>query len=920
MSILDFFMPSWKKSDPEVRLRSVRTLDPTNQLQHLFAVARNDSDLRVRKAAIERINDLETLAILEEEERDTELQKLLKQKVDASALQLLKQTLNPASIDRWISRITDNSALETLLHNAELAELRLLCVEKINRPQPLAHTARQDKSEKVAKAAVEKIEELELLQEIFKFTRHPSVKEIAESKIQIQSETEERKRSEMLRLLRVDALLASMRRFSEERHLLSLSEEIEELIESWKELQEVASEEQAQEFEQYKEIVEEKLTRAREKEREEEAKRAVEHANQQQSESMLAEIKELLASPEGREEAIALFKELRNFLTEKRQYLSQSALATLEPEVNALADRIRQIIANEESLAKHAQALASQKMKEEREAIRQAARQQADAAKKAFHEKLDQLEELIEKVRQLKPEAEFDAAAAKFKEYQNQWFAIVGEEKEKFGKAWKRFRQAASSFSQLEEWEQWHHQLEREKLLEEAEALEAEEDEATILKEVKRLREGWRNTGTIAREQHKLLKEKFNTAIDAALARCQDYLKEKEEERQQNYQLKLALIAEFKELLDNNPEPTAENTQRAKELQEQWRAIGPVPKEHNDEIWQEYRSLSDRFFTQRRAQMKVEKQERQENLEIKEQLCQEAEALSQSEAWGETTKKYKELQDRWKATGPVSRRHSDAIWKRFRAACDIFFDRKRAHFEARESSKKENLEAKRALITRLETMEFTGDDQQILSDLQNIESEWEAIGHIPPQQLEKISTQYHAALDSIYDKLAERSPEIKAKQDNIIKTKRVIVDQAKALAFSNDWKETTNQFKVLQQEWKSMGRAGSREEPLWQEFRKACDDFFERRRDQFDILEQSRMNNYEQKMVLVEQAERLAQRPHDDEARREVKMLRKQWKEIGQVPRKYSDKIWERFNTACDAVFDKEPSDPASPNEEEQSE
>ena len=229
MSLFDFFRPQWKKNDPDERLRAVRDMEPEQQAL-LRDIARKDPEPRVRKAALQKINDLDALLSVEAAETDPELKVFLRQKIAAGALQLLKKSPNPELIDRWFPRIRDNSALCSLLREAALPEIRLLCVEKIKAEQDLAHAARQDADEKVAAAALAKVSKPELLSEIAKTARHASVKKAAAERLAALESEERSREAERLGAMRASALKSTLRRLAGESHLAAMEETVDELV------------------------------------------------------------------------------------------------------------------------------------------------------------------------------------------------------------------------------------------------------------------------------------------------------------------------------------------------------------------------------------------------------------------------------------------------------------------------------------------------------------------------------------------------------------------------------------------------------------------------------------------------------------------------------------------------------------------
>ena len=899
MSLFDFFRPQWKKTDPDERLRAVRDMQPDQQAL-LRDVARKDPEPRVRKAALQKINDLDALAALEAAEADPELKVFLRQKIGAGALQLLKKTPNPELIDRWFPRIRDNSALCSLLREAALPEIRLLCVEKIKAEQDLAHAARQDADEKVAAAALAKVSKPEPLSEIAKTARHASVKKAAAERLAAMESEERSKEAERLEAMRASALKATLRRLAEESHLAAMEETVDELV---SEARAMAAEESDEELSALAGEIVARLEAERKARAMKLAQEMEEREERTKFEEILVELQSLAHLSDLPQAAQSRFEELKASWNDLAAKASRNVTERLAPKFDEVCANVRDLFSAEEEKAERAKRELQEKLRAEKDRAAEEIRRQAEEKHAAFRKKLDALEELIAKARDLDPETEFDAAVLKLQELRRQWNETVGDEREKFAKAWRRFRQAASAFQEVEGWELWHNESEKEKLLEEAEALSAQEDEKTIVAEAKRLQNAWRRIGHVARGKHEEMRERFAKAIDAALGKCAGYLEKLEEEKKANLEAKKALLEEIKAFAAES-EADGKAAQKMKELQERWRGIGPLPsQEESDALWAECKEATSAFFKKRREQMKVEKADRLVALERKTKLCEEAEAISGSTDWEATSAKFLALQKRWKESGPVPRSESEAVWKRFRAACDAFFDAKRAHFDAIDETRRKNLGAKSEICDRLEALSAQSDPAAVAEALALADKEWKAIGPVPRKESDALWERYCAAQDSLVDAARAASPEFAAEIAKKLDGKRAILERARALADSNDWKATGDALKEMRAEWTALGRAGKDEDPLRVEFEAICDDFFSRRRDQFDILDQMRKNNLERKMVLVEQAERLAERGPSEETRREARMMRQQWKSIGPVPKRDAEKIWARFDAACNALF-----------------
>ena len=458
----------------------------------------------------------------------------------------------------------------------------------------------------------------------------------------------------------------------------------------------------------------------------------------------------------------------------------------------------------------------------------------------------------------------------------------------------------------MQEWESWHNEHDKDAILEEMSALAKDEPTKDTLPKLRSLTNQWKATGPVSSMRFNEFRDKFRALFEEISAKCEPFIKEQEEERLKNLAEKESICKQVEELSNEDETNWRDKYKTMQELQEKWKTVGMVPRENVQPLWDRFRAAETAFYAKHREFVKQEDVLREANYQKKLELCEKAETLSESADWNTTTNEFRKLQEQWKESGPVPRAKSEEIWNRFRNACDAFFNRKRAHFEEMDLAKARNLEAKEALCQKLEAMDFDPQDPESLKAVRSAIEEWKGIGMVPKENVDAIWDRYSAILDKFAEKRAEVDPEFqkianeaKAKKTSMISTVTALVETAGS-------GESADTVKKLQADWRELPRTGAEEQELYRKFRTACDDFFNRRRDQLDIQEQARENNLQNKLRLCEEAERLLENL-SEETRREamnvVKQLRRHWKEIGAVPRKDSDKIWKRFNSACDAIF-----------------
>ncbi len=295
-------------------------------------------------------------------------------------------------------------------------------------------------------------------------------------------------------------------------------------------------------------------------------------------------------------------------------------------------------------------------------------------------------------------------------------------------------------------------------LCEQAEALSDEKLIVEAFRKLQKLHDAWRETGPVANEYRESLWERFKAASSRINKLHQEHFEALKAEQLKNLELKSALCEAAEALATAAPATRKEWTRandRLLEIQKSWKAIGFAPKKDNNRIYERFRAACNRFFELKRAYFADMKGEMEQNLLRKNALCERAEALAESEEWKQTTDELIALQAEWKQAGPVSRRHADAVWKRFRSACDRFFERKAAHFASVDDAYAQNLALKTAL---LEQMEAADPAEGGIDTIREFQRRWGEIGFVPIRRKEAIQKRYKAALDRLFDLLrgAER--------------------------------------------------------------------------------------------------------------------------------------------------------------------
>lgn len=295
------------------------------------------------------------------------------------------------------------------------------------------------------------------------------------------------------------------------------------------------------------------------------------------------------------------------------------------------------------------------------------------------------------------------------------------------------------------------------KLCERAEELLV--DEPSILKAFNTLQkyhDQWREIGPVPREQKDDIWERFKAATTKINKKHQEFFENRKVEQKKNLEAKTALCEKAEEIIQEEITKHKDWDEKSKqliELQKVWRTIGFAPRKDNNKIYERFRTACDKFFDAKRAFYAKNKESQQNNLQLKTDLCVQAESLKDSTDWKKTTQDFINIQKKWKEIGPVPRKHSDILWKRFRAACDYFFDKKSEHFSDVDSEQVDNLKLKEELIKEVQNFKPADNNDKNLESLKEFQRRWTEIGHVPFKKKDEVKVLFRDAVNKLFDEL-----------------------------------------------------------------------------------------------------------------------------------------------------------------------
>ena len=407
----------------------------------------------------------------------------------------------------------------------------------------------------------------------------------------------------------------------------------------------------------------------------------------------------------------------------------------------------------------------------------------------------------------------------------------------------------------------------------------------------------------------------FKALYNKYKAEKAEYNKQLEKEREDNLAAKEAVIADLKNLIEKQEDVNA-TFPEFREIQNRWRAVGPVPAQSYRNINETYQLYVEQFYDMVKINRELRDLDFKKNLEVKEEFCAAAEKLAESENVVEAFKELQKLHEQWKEYGPVAKEHREQIWDRFKAATAVVNKKYQAFYEGIKEQQAENLARKTVLCEKVEEIAArevasSNDWNAFSKEIEELQKEWKTIGFASKKENQKIYDRFRAACDNFYGRKREFYTDYKGSMNANLEKKVALCEAAEALKTSTDWKKTTDQFISLQKQWKEIGAVPRKKsELLWKRFRAACDEFFAER-DKQAKPENDFYANLKAKQAIVQEirAYELKGDASDQEAMRQ---FQSRWQEIGFVPFKEKDKVAQAYKEALGARFPKEPRRPRS--------
>ena len=401
--------------------------------------------------------------------------------------------------------------------------------------------------------------------------------------------------------------------------------------------------------------------------------------------------------------------------------------------------------------------------------------------------------------------------------------------------------------------------------------------------------------------------EQFKAEMGLIKEKRAKAFQQQEEEKKANLQRKQQIIEKIK-MMSTSPEEANKSYNDFKALQQEWKDIKAVPAEKANELWRNYQLYVEQYYDLLNLNRELREYDFKKNLEQKTLLCEAAEKLADEPDAVSAFHQLQELHQQYREIGPVAKELREQIWARFKAASTVINKRHQQHFEELRAKEEENLTRKTALCEKVEAI--AKEENKNATDWENhtkqiidIQTEWKTIGFAPQKMNVKIFDRFRAACDDFFGRKAEFFKTLKEKFAENTKKKKEMVEQAKALMDSTDWKATSDKLIKLQKEWKTTGMGPKQVgDQLWAEFVAACNKFFEARNAATAGTRNEEQQNLDRKKEIIAKLKELLDSTADN-VQATLQQLIDEYGKIGHVPFKEKDKLFKEYHKVVDALY-----------------
>jgi hypothetical protein len=381
-----------------------------------------------------------------------------------------------------------------------------------------------------------------------------------------------------------------------------------------------------------------------------------------------------------------------------------------------------------------------------------------------------------------------------------------------------------------------------------------------------------------------------------------------EANREANLEKKRQIIALINEIA-NDPDNINRQFNRVKQLQQEFKDAGEVPATADTEVWKEFQRATERFYDVLKMNKELRDYDFKKNLELKQQLCEDAEALDEESDVVAAFRKLQEMHNEWREIGPVAKELREELWARFKAASSAINKKYQSFFEDRKSKEKENADAKTELCEKIEQIKT--DDlktyaqwDEVTKQIIALQEDWKKLGYASRKANATLFARFRKSCDDFFGKKAEFFKSMKEELTSNLAKKIDLCERAEALMDSTEWKEATDKFVEMQKEWKTIGPVVKKQsDAVWKRFIAACDHFFEQKKKQNVNVHAVEHENLKAKKDIIATLKATIEEA-GEEAAQTVRELMERWQSIGHVPFKEKDKIYAQYRELIDKAFE----------------
>lgn len=429
-------------------------------------------------------------------------------------------------------------------------------------------------------------------------------------------------------------------------------------------------------------------------------------------------------------------------------------------------------------------------------------------------------------------------------------------------------------------------------------------------KHVEELRAAWTAEGNAPEDftaPEDDTESRVSALVEAVRVKKNEYLAQQEAVRLTNLERKNDIIEKINALADDT-DNVGRNFPTYRELQDAFNAIGDVPPTEETAVWKRFQEARERYSDNLKINKELRDYDFKKNLESKELLIKEAEALADEADIIVAFKRVQELHNKWREIGPVAKELREEIWSKFKDACAVVNKRYQAFFEERKAREAENEAGKTALCERIEALDFESLKtfpawEDMTKQILEAQEEWKKLGYASRKVNNTLFNRFRATCDKFFESKAAFFRRIKEEMAANLARKTALAEEAETLSTSTDWRKTTDRLVEMQKEWKTIGSVPKKQsDTVWARFQKACDAFFANKKAQAKGARQTELANLQAKRDLIKRLDEITAETPKDEARKLIADLQEQWKSIGHVPFKEKDAVYDAFRKRIDEV------------------